>query len=154
MRFETLDINDYPAAQGFAPHSYDIIVASNVLHATKNLKETMKNVRSLLRPGGYLLISELTGLENLSKHFLFSGLPSWWVGEEPDRQMQSIVPTLRWDELLRETGFSGIDVVVHDTADEEKHTSALLVSQAINDSFLRLREPLNDISAVWLQSTA
>ncbi|PWY94774.1 polyketide synthase [Aspergillus sclerotioniger CBS 115572] len=147
MKFATLDINDDPSAQGFAPNSYDIIVASNVLHATKNLQSTMNNVRSMLRPGGYLLISELTGMEGLSKPFLFSGLPTWWIGEEPDRQMQPIVPILRWDEVLRETGFSGIDMELHDTADEATQSSALLVTQAISDSFLHLREPLLTISA-------
>ncbi|CAI0641313.1 unnamed protein product [Colletotrichum noveboracense] len=146
MRFDTLDINNEPTAQGFAAHSYDIIIATNVLHATKNLSTTMDNVRKLLRPGGYLFIAETTGIENLSKPFIFSGLPTWWAGEEEDRQLRATVPVLRWEEVLNDSGFLGLDMVVHDHADEDKHTVTVLVSQAIDDRIQRLREPLTEIS--------
>jgi NAD(P)-dependent dehydrogenase (short-subunit alcohol dehydrogenase family) len=146
MLFKTLDINNDPATQEFVPHSYDIIIASNTLHVTKNLERTMHHVRSMLRPGGYLLVFETTGVQNLSKPFMFSGLPTWWPGQEADRQLRPIVSTLRWEEILNNTGFSGLDVVVHDLANEEKHTTALMISQAIDDQVLRLREPLNNIA--------
>ncbi len=32
-RFETLDLERDPAAQGFAPGQYDLVIASNVIHA-------------------------------------------------------------------------------------------------------------------------
>lgn len=41
-----------------------------------------------------------------------------------------IVPTLRWDTILQDTGFSGLDDIVQNIADEFKHTAALLVTQA------------------------
>ncbi|KAB8237588.1 uncharacterized protein BDW43DRAFT_263731 [Aspergillus alliaceus] len=54
----------------------------------------MLHVRSMLRPGGYLfLVFETTGVQNLSNPF--SGLPTWWPGEEADRQLRPIVSTLR-----------------------------------------------------------
>ncbi|KAK2042903.1 putative PKS-NRPS protein [Colletotrichum somersetense] len=146
IRFDTLDINNDPSTQGFTPHSYDIIIASNVLHATKNLTTTMVNTRRLLRPGGFLLVLETTGVENLSKPFIFSGLPTWWAGEEVDRQLRATVSTLRWEEVLNASGFSGLDMVVHDIADEEKHTVTVLLSQALDDKIQRLREPLTEIA--------
>nr|WCQ76531.1 ApiD [Apiospora montagnei] len=147
MVFKTLDVENDPALQGYVPHSYDIVVAANVLHATRNLERTMKHVRSMLRPGGYLLLFETTGVQNMSIPFIFGGLPSWWPGEEPERKFGAIVRTLRWDEILQNTGFSGLDMVKHDVADESKHTTALLVTQAVDDTVLRLREPLAEIGS-------
>ncbi|RDL32698.1 Polyketide synthase-nonribosomal peptide synthetase [Venustampulla echinocandica] len=147
MIFKTLDIENDLDSQGYAPHSFDIVIAANVLHATHNLHKTMRNVRSLLRPGGYVLLFETTG-ETLSIPLMFSGLPSWWPGEEPERRLRPIMPPLHWEQILSDTGFSGLDMVVHDVAVESKHTTALLVTQATNDTVLRLREPLADLAAV------
>ncbi|RYP79598.1 hypothetical protein DL770_006599 [Monosporascus sp. CRB-9-2] len=147
MLFKTLNVEKDPADQDYVPHSYDIVIAANVLHATANLERTMHHVRSMLRPGGYLLLFETTGVQNLSIPFIFSGLPSWWPGEEAERRLMPIVPTLRWDSILQDTGFSGLDMVMHDIADESKHTTALLVTQAVNDAIYRLREPLAEIQS-------
>ena len=143
MVFKTLDIEKDPLAQGFPGHSYDVIIAANVLHATHNLRTTMEHVRSMLRPGGYALLFETTGTYTLRVPFTFGGFPGWWLGEEPGRRLKPIVSAIEWDTILQETGFSGADSVIHDVADESKHTLSLIVSQAVDDDFLRLREPLS-----------
>ncbi|ODM98078.1 Phenolphthiocerol synthesis polyketide synthase type I Pks15/1 [Orchesella cincta] len=58
IQYKVLNIEDDPLAQGFVPHHYDIVIASNVLHATKDLSKSVGNVRSLLKPGGLLLLVE------------------------------------------------------------------------------------------------
>ena len=40
VRYQTLDIEQDPVEQGFAPHQFDLVLAANVLHATRDLKET------------------------------------------------------------------------------------------------------------------
>ena len=55
-----LNVEEDPVAQGFHPESYDLVIAVNVIHATVNLENTMRNVRRLLRNGGKALISEMT----------------------------------------------------------------------------------------------
>ena len=39
-------------AQGFESHGYDLVIASNVLHATRYLEETLGHCRELLAPSG------------------------------------------------------------------------------------------------------
>ncbi|EJT76975.1 hypothetical protein GGTG_06889 [Gaeumannomyces tritici R3-111a-1] len=51
LDFATLDIESDPTDQGFEPESYDLVVAVNVLHATKSIKETLEHCFKLLRPG-------------------------------------------------------------------------------------------------------
>lgn len=50
MNFAKLNIENDPVEQGFEEGGYDIIVASNVLHATRYIGETLANVRRLLKP--------------------------------------------------------------------------------------------------------
>jgi acyl transferase domain-containing protein/predicted O-methyltransferase YrrM len=59
VEYKTLDISEDPVKQGFEAHSYDLVVASNVFHATRSLRETMTNVRKLLKPGGRLVFVEI-----------------------------------------------------------------------------------------------
>ena len=59
--------------------TYDVVVAHHVLHATKQMVTTMKNVRILLRPGGYLLLVETTVKEK--RMFPFGTLPGWWLSK-------------------------------------------------------------------------
>ncbi|KAK2058396.1 hypothetical protein LY76DRAFT_463324, partial [Colletotrichum caudatum] len=60
MEFATLNIENEPTEQGFAAESYDLIVCANVLHATKCIQETLAHCKSLLKPGGRLVLSQVT----------------------------------------------------------------------------------------------
>ena len=59
-RTASLDIERHPSEQGFVAHEFDVIVAANVLHATKNLHETLDHTAWLLAPGGMLVLCEAT----------------------------------------------------------------------------------------------
>ncbi|KAM0441837.1 hypothetical protein ACHAQK_004775 [Fusarium lateritium] len=143
MVFKVLNVEDEPADQGFEEGSYDIIVAALVLHATHDLKRTLSNTRKLLKPGGYLVLLELTGITSVRATFIMGGLEGWWLGGDDGRRLTPLVTAVEWDSVLRETGFSGADTVVYDLPEESKHCTSLIVSQVIDDDFLRLREPLS-----------
>lgn len=80
MRYKKLDIEQDPVKQGFETGSYDLIIACQVLHATKSMDHTMSNVRSLLKPGGKLFITETTQ-DQLDLQFVFGLLPGWWLSK-------------------------------------------------------------------------
>ncbi|KAL4789182.1 hypothetical protein BDV19DRAFT_395282 [Aspergillus venezuelensis] len=141
MKFKTLDIEGDLAQQGYEENSFDAIIASNVLHATKTLDKTLRNVRRLLKPGGYLMLLEVTS-EILRIKLMMSGLPGWWLGGDDGRRFAPTISKERWDSLLRSTGFSGVDTIVHDMNDASKHMTSVMVSQAIDDHVCFLRSPL------------
>ncbi|BAT53522.1 Beta-ketoacyl synthase [Nostoc sp. NIES-3756] len=60
VEYRLLDIDKPPTEQGFEKYSFDIIIATNVLHATQNIDQTLHHVRSLLASGGFLLVWEIT----------------------------------------------------------------------------------------------
>ncbi|OTA94899.1 hypothetical protein M434DRAFT_70407 [Hypoxylon sp. CO27-5] len=113
MRFQTLDISSDPLEQGFKPGSFDLIVAANVLHATPKLKETLVNVRKLLRPDGKLLLQEMY-MTVKWLNFVMGHLPGWWLGVEDGRPSEPYVSPQRWAEELLAAGFQAPEASVFD----------------------------------------
>lgn len=141
--FKPLDIEKDPAAQGFAEGSFDMIIAANVLHATRKLSETIANVRSLLRPGGYLILNEVTG-DLLRMKLIMSGLPGWWAGGSDGRRYTPTISMDRWDSILKEGGFSGVDSFKDDFKEPTKRTFSVMISQAVDEVVDFIREPLKN----------
>lgn len=80
--FKALDIDVDPKGQGFEYQQYDVIIASNVLHTTRNIQQALTHVKKLLKPGGRLLLVELTDVP-LRISTIFGTLPGWWLGKLP-----------------------------------------------------------------------
>ena len=59
--FKRFDLERDPEEQGFAGERFDIVIASNVIHATADLRQTLDHLRSLLAQGALLLAAETTG---------------------------------------------------------------------------------------------
>ncbi|KAL9595199.1 MAG: hypothetical protein Q9219_006593 [cf. Caloplaca sp. 3 TL-2023] len=129
ISYRRLDIEEDPMAQGFEAGSYDLVIAANVLHATKNISKTLKNVRSLLRPGGKALIGEIV-LQLISAALVFGILPGWWLSEEPERQNGPLLTESQWDKVMRENGFSGIDGSIR-TQHEGINLGSVMISTAV-----------------------
>lgn len=80
ITFKTLDVSQDPVSQGFKIHSYDLIVASNVVHATSSVEKSLANLHRLLKPQGKLVLIELTQSQ-LFLDLIFGTLPGWWLGK-------------------------------------------------------------------------
>jgi amino acid adenylation domain-containing protein len=105
LRFSVLDIEREPAAQGYEAHAFDLVLAANVLHTTADLRTSLRNVRQLLRPGGMVLLLELTRRASWF-NLVFGLLEGWW--RFADRDVRPDYPLLdarAWRSLLEESGF-------------------------------------------------
>ena len=138
--YQTLDLERHPEAQGFLPSSYDLILGSLVVHATKDIGRTLGYLRSLLKPGGYLVLIEGSG-ETLRSGFMMSGLPGWWVGDE-DRRWGPMQNPEQWQTRLLEHGFSGIEQIQKDSALPYHNLGFVFATQAIDTPVKALRRPL------------
>ena len=97
-----LDIQKDPASQGFVPHSFNIVVCTNVLHATKSLETTLHHVWRLCAPNAVLVLSE-TVKQDLWLDLTFGLLPEWWQFQ--DRQGSPLLPIETWKVKLAACGF-------------------------------------------------
>jgi acyl transferase domain-containing protein/SAM-dependent methyltransferase/acyl carrier protein len=104
LEYNVLDVEQDPKQQGYNLHSYDIIIGANVLHATENLDITMKNVRSLLASGGYLLIWEVTQ-DQPWFDITFSLIDGWQRHNDRWRTNSPLLSTKKWSSLLEKSGF-------------------------------------------------
>ncbi|KJY00886.1 polyketide synthase like protein [Zymoseptoria brevis] len=129
LQFSRLDIESDPMEQGFLPEGYDLIVAAEVLHATKSLRETMVNVRKLLKPGGKLILLETTN-HTLHTQMLFGTLPGWWLSSEPTRRVSPNADVAMWERTLRDSGFSGVDFEIGDCEHPELQGCSVMVATA------------------------
>ncbi|MBI4662865.1 MAG: amino acid adenylation domain-containing protein [Verrucomicrobia bacterium] len=103
--YRPLNIEENPAAQGFKEHDYDIVVAANVLHGTRRLAEALAHVRSLLAPGGLLLLFEAT--RNLRFHLATVGFIEGFSRFDDHRKGRNgpLLPAGEWVEFLAAAGF-------------------------------------------------
>ncbi|KAI0016501.1 lovastatin nonaketide synthase [Xylariomycetidae sp. FL0641] len=132
MGFRLCDIARDPAAQSFEPGSYDVVVASHVLHATDDLDGSLRNVRALLKPGGKLLLFETTDPDALQIGFAFGLLKGWWspLEHEPRSPYSPCLTVEQWRERLQRTGFSGVDVEIPGQEEPRCRYSSFMVSTA------------------------
>ncbi len=105
VQYQILDIEQEPEAQGFAAHQYDVVVAANVLHATTDLRQSLKSILQLLAPGGLLVLMEGTARQRWLD-LIFGLTEGWW--KFCDRDLRPSYPLLsayQWQELLQSSGF-------------------------------------------------
>ncbi|KAF4459108.1 KR domain-containing [Fusarium albosuccineum] len=136
MIFKVLDISKDPIAQDFEPEAYDLIIAANVLHATSSLKETLSNVRKLLRPDGRLYMEDLCSTVK-PINFIFGVLPGWWLGADDDRPDEPYVSPERWDKELRGAGFGGLERSVLDCPRPNQLQAFMMAKPAVSPQQIR-----------------
>lgn len=132
LQFDKLDIETDPSSQGFEVGSYDIVIACQVLHATKSMANTMANVRKLMKPGGTLLMVETTQ-DQVDVQFVFGLLPGWWLSEEKERHSSPSLSITFWDQILKNAGFTGIDLEVHDCESEDMYSISTIMSTSLRE---------------------
>lgn len=130
MTFSALDIERDLNSQGFKEGEYDLVVADNVLHATGDIAKTLRNVRRALKPGGKLVMQEPLEESGWTLGFVFGVFPGWWAGVEEGRVLSPAITAKGWDQVLKETAFSGTDIVLKDFDQEVAHNVGWLVSTA------------------------
>lgn len=127
LDYQSLDISADPKAQGFEVHSYDIIIASNVLHATSDLQQALIHCRELLADGGQLILLE--GVQATPWIDTVFGLTEgWWSFNDPLRQDYPLLTQQQWQSALQDLGLDA-EMLVLDN-DDAPFKQALILASA------------------------
>ncbi|MCK8516802.1 SDR family NAD(P)-dependent oxidoreductase [Methylonatrum kenyense] len=127
--YRLLDLECDPEAQGIPAGSVDIIIASNVVHATRDLHQSLGHLHAMLAPGGWLLLVELVRPQRWVD-LTFGLTEGWWRFR--DRTLRPDYPLLgrsRWRTLLTETGFDATAMVPAETDCSNGVDQALVLAQ-------------------------
>ncbi|KAI1746035.1 hybrid PKS-NRPS PsoA [Xylaria scruposa] len=146
IRCQVLDIEQPPISQGFDAHSYDLIITVRPFHPTRSKSEILRHCRQLLRPGGYMIIVELTNPEILRIPLLLARQMERWSESRcvnGDDQPPITLTEAQWDLILKDNNFSGVDHALRDFEDDSMHTYSVMVSQAVDDRVKLLKNPLD-----------
>jgi amino acid adenylation domain-containing protein len=126
VEYTLFDCEKSPEAQGIEPHHFDIVLASNVIHATEDLKATLGNLRKCLAPDGILMFLEVTwrraALDNV-----FGLLPGWWRFKDTDlRKETALLSREAWEELLTDLGYRDVTSFISSEKKEENQQACLI----------------------------
>ena len=115
MRYELLDVEQDPSRQGFSRNQFDVVLASNVIHATVDLRQSLQNVVSLLAPSGIMLLVE--GVRPTRWiDLIFGQLEGWWRFADTDlRPSYPLLSAETWIALLNQLRFEHVEAAT--TAD-------------------------------------
>jgi microcystin synthetase protein McyG len=161
FRTGVLDVSREPSGQGFEEDRFDLIIAANVVHATPDVRRTLAHLRTLLKPGGVLILYEALRPQRFSD--LTVGLTDgWWSFTDLDvRPDYALLPPSRWREILEADGWQSVSTVPGDDATGVLSQQGLVVARApveIRASFessadhgrwLLVGEPGRDVAALF-----
>ncbi len=103
------DVSKPIASQSISTGKYDLVIAANVLHATPNIRETLRNAKAVLKTGGGLLLNEISSW-SFSVHLTFGLLEGWWLYEDMAMRMPGSpgLTSEKWKDILTEEGFENV----------------------------------------------
>jgi len=135
LSMAVFDVSKPLASQTIAADHYDVAIAANVLHATRDIRETLRNAKATLKNQGVLLLYEISSW-SLFSHLTFGLLEGWWLHEDtavrlPDSP--ALAPD-KWRQILEEEGFESIFFPA-----EQAHKSGQQIIVAASNGRVRQR---------------
>ncbi|EDV5273673.1 SDR family NAD(P)-dependent oxidoreductase [Salmonella enterica subsp. enterica serovar Mbandaka] len=107
VEYREFDLQQSAEAQGFAAGDFDLIVAANVIHATQHVGDALANLLPLLKPGGRLLMREITRPMRLFD-FVFGPLVLP-LHDEQARGGELFLSTAHWRDQCLAAGFATVE---------------------------------------------
>lgn len=88
---------------------YDIVFATNVIHATKSISQSIQNMKHLLKPGGIVILNEMV-CNSVVTHLIFGLLEGWWLYEDGDIRIEDcpLLSEMNWMAELRKEDFDHV----------------------------------------------
>jgi SAM-dependent methyltransferase len=105
--FGLFDMTQSADEQGLPFESFDLAFATNAVHATTSVKETLSNIRPLIKKGGLMCLIERT---TISRYLdLIWGLADgWWHFDNNERSLSPLMPVEKWSQQLLSVGFEKV----------------------------------------------
>ncbi|WP_394849113.1 SDR family NAD(P)-dependent oxidoreductase [Pendulispora brunnea] len=129
------NVENSPEEQGIEGGSYDVVIATNVLHATRNIRRTLRNAKAVLRRNGLLLLNEMSNTKSdLFTHLTFGLTKGWWLFEDDELRVPGTPALLpaTWQQVLEAEGFTEVCFPA-----EEDHALGQQVIVAQSDGIVR-----------------
>jgi 2-polyprenyl-3-methyl-5-hydroxy-6-metoxy-1,4-benzoquinol methylase len=77
INYQSFDLEQDPQDQGLARGGFDLIVASDVLHATADLRQSLAHLRHCIADAGLLILLEVVSRRPMAENLVFGLLKGW-----------------------------------------------------------------------------
>ncbi|MBI1390264.1 MAG: SDR family NAD(P)-dependent oxidoreductase [bacterium] len=128
--YRLFDLEKIPAAQGLNEGHYDLVIAANAVHATRDVRRSLDGLKRLLAPGGVLILLEVIQPQRwLDVTF---GLIDGWRRFNDFRVGAShpLLSVSQWRQCLTQTGFSETVALEAGAGETPSLRQAVIFSQA------------------------
>ncbi|SMF69245.1 amino acid adenylation domain-containing protein [Tistlia consotensis] len=107
FRTARCDIARPLAGQGLETGAYDLVIATNCLHATPDMRATLRHATSALAGHGLLVVNEGVDKSTIGT-LIFGLLDGWWLSEDEVLRVPGspLLGSATWQRLLRERHFT------------------------------------------------
>lgn len=147
VNYAVYDMQVPASEQGFS-QTYDLVIASNVVHATSNIRKTLSNIRNLLKPGGKLALFEIIK-PTVAWMMLLGTFSDVWKGDHDPEYPRTEGPFLTramWNDVLPRCGFTGLDIDLDYFAD---NGSATVIVATAKDLSSPVNLPSKSLTLVY-----
>jgi glutamate-1-semialdehyde aminotransferase/SAM-dependent methyltransferase len=108
VHYHVVDVEQPPEAQHIDGGQFDLVMAVNVLHATRDLRQVVRHIYQLLVPGGVLVCMEGTTKQRWLD-LIFGLTAGWWrFADHALRPSYPLISTAQWQALLSANGFDDV----------------------------------------------
>ncbi|AJQ95099.1 SDR family NAD(P)-dependent oxidoreductase [Gynuella sunshinyii] len=135
LRYQRLNIEQPLTGQNIDTGGYDLVIATNVLHATRSMRNTLRQAKSALRENGLLLLNEMTD-KTVFATLIFGLIDGWSLAQDQALRIPGspgLTPQ-SWRMLLDSEGFEPVLMPV-----PEAQSLAQQIIAAQSDGVIRLQ---------------
>lgn len=101
VRYEIFNVETPPPGDEL----FDVVIATNVIHATADLPRVLSNVRARVAPGGVFILNEITSCQDYAT-LTFGLTEGWWLSVDDRIPNSPLVAGETWRRLLLNAGFA------------------------------------------------
>ncbi|GFG15645.1 conidial yellow pigment biosynthesis polyketide synthase [Aspergillus udagawae] len=134
MEFKVLNMETEPDAKLL--ESQHIVLATNCVHATRELAVSLKNLHRILRPEGFLVMLEMTQ-QVPWVDFVFGFIEGWWLFEDGRSYVLQLASY--WERVLHSVGYGHVDWTAGDLP--EANIQRLIIAHASGTRYDRAPKP-------------
>ena len=125
------DIEKSPSDQGIVPESFDLVLATNVIHATSDLRNTLEQLKRCLSEDGLLIFLEVTRSRS-ALDLVFGLLKGWWQYTDIDlRPNSALLNRQEWEDLILSCGYEDVVSFVNTPDPKESGQTAFMVRRGL-----------------------
>ncbi len=144
MTFGVLDISQDPLAQGYTRHTFDIVLGLDVVHATRDIPETLRNLQVLLAPQGIMgLIETVKSWRWLN--MIWGLAEGWWYFNDTIRRNSPLLDLATWERVTSDQGFATVLVLPQQAEQRASMDCGLILGQQPALAVARAEQPLDQL---------